>query len=88
MYRRKIDMYYYFDGESDVEFKLIEETLAHCQNYSFDYKLKDFNDWTKLYNKLLDDFDAEYDDKLADVIEMLVKQFWKEKEKCDSAIQE
>lgn len=88
MYRRKIDMFYCFEGESEVEFTLIEENFAHCQCYSFSYKVKDYNDWINLYNKLLDDFDAEYDDKVADVIETLVKQFWKEKEVCDSATQE
>jgi len=85
---RKINMYYCFNGESDVEFNLTEENFAHYQNYSFDYKVKDFKDWTDLYNKLLDDFDAEYDDKASEVIETLVKQFWKEKEKCDSVTQE
>lgn len=88
MYRRKIDMYYCFDGEKDVEFNLIEETLAHCRNHSFDYKVKNFKHWTDLYNKALEDFDAEYDDKIADTLETLCKQFWKEKEKCDSATQE
>lgn len=88
MYIRKTDMYYCFEGKSEVEFTLKEETYGCCRIHKFSYKIKDYLDWTRLYNSALEDFDAEYDEVIADTLETLCKQLWKEKEKCNSVTQE
>ncbi len=87
MYKRKIDMYYCFD-EKSVQITITKENHMHYQHYSISYNHNDYIDWMDLYNKTLDDFDAEYDEEIANGLDILCKQFWKEKEKCDSAIQE
>ena len=85
---RKIDIYYCFD-DKEVNITIKEEKLMHYQCRSISYNYKDYLDWIELYNTTLDDFDAEYDEEIADGLETLCNQFWKEKDNlCDSAIQE
>jgi len=87
MYKRKINVYYSFD-DTNVTFELNEENYMHYQTYTITYEIDKFGDWVDLYNKLLDDFEVEYDDKIPNMLESLCAQFWEEKEKCDSVTQE
>lgn len=84
---RKIDMYYNYDND-EITIICKEENDTHYQHYEVMYHLEDFKNWAQLYNKTLDDFDAEYDDALAEGLETLCRQFWKENELCDSVTQE
>lgn len=81
-------MYWYADKE-EICFVCKEENEMHYNHYEKSYLIKDFKNWASLYNKTLDDFDAEYDDVIASGLEALCKQFWKEKDEiCDSVTQE
>lgn len=85
---RKVDMYWYADKEETC-IRHKEENNMICSLYEFTYRLNDFNNWTDLYNKAIEDFDAEYDDMIAEGLETICLQIWKEKDKiCDSATQE
>lgn len=84
---RKVDIWYSFNDE-EIYITLNDETLCHYVDQSVTYIINDFKDWTDLYNKLLEDFEAEYDDKVANALEVICKQFWKENKLCDSVTQE
>lgn len=79
---RKIDIWYsIYDGE--VTFAVTETTSANWKDTSYTYKIKDFKDWTNLYNRAIDDFEAEYDESLSRGLEDIIKIFWKEKDKYE-----
>lgn len=77
---RKLEIWYsMYDGE--VSFDVTETTSVNWKNTSYTYKIKDFEDWTNLYNRAIDDFQAEFDDEMSRGLEDIVKLFWKEKYK-------
>lgn len=80
---RKIDIWYSICDE-EVTFDITETTSVNWKYTSYTYKIKDFKDykdWTNLYDKVLDDFEADFDDSLSRGLEDIIKLFWKEKDK-------
>ena len=58
---RKLEIWYSMhDGE--VTFDVTETTSVNWKNTSYTYKIEDYKDWTNLYNRVIDDFQAEFDD--------------------------
>lgn len=84
---RQICIRYWFDKDQ-IMLTLAEEKLQKWTTITLQYGIDDFEDWTELYNRALNDFDAEYDDDVAEGLEITCEQFWKEKEKCDLVTQE
>ena len=82
---RKLEIWYsMYDGE--VTFDLTETTSVNWKKTSYTYKIKDFKDykdWTNLYNRALDDFQAEFDEEIATGLEEIIKLFWKEKDRYE-----
>lgn len=69
------------DNENDILIVLTDISKDNVSKFMKEYDLKDFtgydeNDTNEVsfYNKLIEDFDAEYDDDLADMIELLIQQ--------------
>ena len=78
---RKIDILCNFDCEGNrIYITLREEAYEYYGSHERTYNLKDYNGSTELYNKLLDDFDAEYDDEVAHGFNRLCMQIYDEKE--------
>lgn len=77
---RKLDIWYsMYEGE--VTFDVTETTSVNWKYTSYTYKIKDFKEWSNLYNRALDDFEAEFDEELSRGLEDIIKLFWKEKDK-------
>ena len=66
------------NGNDSVSFYITDESTRAITRYVKVYVLADFEGQVELYNKLLDDCNAEYDDELADVLEMITNQLYKE----------
>ncbi len=74
---RKLEIWYSMhDGE--VTFDVTETTSVNWKNTSYTYKIEDYKDWTNLYNRVIDDFQAEFDDEMSRGLEDIIKLFWKE----------
>ena len=78
---RKITVICDFNDTSDiVTFTLREEMKEYYESQEQDYDLTEYKTSIELYNKLLDDFDAEYDDEVANGFDRLCMQIFDEKE--------
>lgn len=78
---RKIELNYSLnDDKSILTIEMQEETTNSCQGLVKEYNLLEFDDNTILYNQTLDDFDAEYDELLANLLEKLIDKVLKENE--------
>ena len=76
---RNIKVLYKLNNEKDsVSFYITDESARAITRYVKVYSLADFKGVWEIYNKLLDDCNAEYDDELADVLEMITNQLEKE----------
>lgn len=69
------------DNENDILIVLTDVSKDNVSKFMKKYDLRDFtgydeNDTNKVsfYNKLIEDFDAEYDEDLADMLELLIQQ--------------
>lgn len=82
---RKIEIWYSMD-EEEVTFDVTETTSVNWKNTSYTYKIediKDFEHWSNLYNRALDDFQAEFNEEIARGLEEIIKLFWKEKDRYE-----
>lgn len=78
---RKINVLCDFNNSNDiVTFTLREEMEEYYSSQEEDYNLNQYNTSSNLYNKLLDDFNAEYDDEVARGFHKLCLQIFDEKE--------
>ena len=70
---------YKLNNEKDiVSFYITDESTRAITRYVKVYSLADFKGVWDVYNKLLDDCNAEYDNELAEVLEMITNQLEKE----------
>lgn len=74
---RKIVMHYYVVGGNEVTFNISEEATAEYTSISMTYDLNKYSE-EQLYNKMLDDFDAEFDDEIASGLNVLTRQVYKQ----------
>ena len=70
---RKIDLEVRHYGLS-VLIILTDKSNDNISRILKEYNLNDYKTNVDLYNTMLDDFDAEYDDDLSDMIEEIAKQ--------------
>lgn len=70
---RKIDLEVRHYGLS-VLIILTDKSKDNISRILKEYNLNDYETNVDLYNTMLDDFDAEYDDDLSDMIEGIAKQ--------------
>jgi len=77
---RNINIFYYLIGNENVTFNLNVETTADYTSKTITYDIKDYDE-VELYNKMLDDFDAEFDDEIANGLNVLTRQVYKELKK-------
>lgn len=76
---RNIKVLYKLNNEKDsVSFYITDESARAIARYVKVYVLADFKGVWEIYNKLLDDCNAEYDNELAEVLEMITNQLEKE----------
>lgn len=76
---RKVMIDYYRDNDSEVVIKIEEEYKGVYLIEERRYDLKDYNTQSELYNKTLDDFDEEYDDTVANALDQITTQIFKER---------
>lgn len=76
---RNIKVLYKLNNEKDsVSFHITDESTRAITRYVKVYSLANFKGVWDIYNKLLDDCNAEYDNELAEVLEMITNQLEKE----------
>lgn len=79
---RKIDITYKLnDNLTLLTIDLIDESNNNITRYVREYDLIQYDEPMILYNQMLDDFNAEYDDELADTINRIVDKIGKESDK-------
>lgn len=74
---RKIVIYYYVQNGNNVTFNVSEESTAEYTSTSISYDVDKYKE-EDLYNTMLDDFDAEFDDEIASGLNVLTRQLYKE----------
>lgn len=78
---RKIAITYDFNYDKTIiTFTLKEIRDEYYSSLESQYEFKEYLNSTLLYNKLLNNFDAEYDDEIAWGLNTLVNQIFNEKE--------
>lgn len=78
---RKIELSYNLDKKKKIlTIYYVEENKQHLKNIVKEYDTSKYDDEMVLYNQVLDDLDAEYDDNLAELIDRLIKKAVKENE--------
>lgn len=76
---RRIDMTYELnDDKTLVTIILVDESNNNVTTHIKEYDLTKIDEIGMLYNQMLDDFGAEYDDDLADTIDRIVNKIEKE----------
>lgn len=76
---RRIDMNYELnDDKTVVTIILVDESNNNVTKHIKEYDLMKIDEIGMLYNQMLDDFGAEYDDDLADTIDRIVNKIEKE----------
>lgn len=76
---RRIDMTYELnDDKTLVTINLVDESNNNVTKHIKEYDLIKIDEIGMLYNQMLDDFGAEYDDELADTIDRIVNKIEKE----------
>lgn len=76
---RRIDMTYELnDDKTLVTITLVDESNNNVTKHIKEYDLMKIDEIGMLYNQMLDDFGAEYDDELADTIDRIVNKIEKE----------
>lgn len=81
MLYRNINLNYKLsDDKTLLTVNYTEENKTGYKNIIKEYDLINIDDKITLYNTMLDDFDAEYDDDLARLIDKLVNKMMKDNE--------
>lgn len=76
---RKIEINYKLNEEKTLlTIDLIDESKNNITRYLKEYNLIKIDDAMTLYNQMLDDFNAEFDDELADSIDKIVNKIMME----------
>lgn len=78
MFWRKVIVDYYRDDDTEFVIKIEEESEGIFLIDERRYDLKDYDTQSDLYNKTLDDFDKEFDDEIANALDKITKQIFKE----------
>jgi hypothetical protein len=79
---RKINMTYKLNEDLTLlTIDLIDESNNNITRYVREYNLIQYDEPMILYNQMLDDFNAEYDNELADTINRIVYKLEKESDK-------
>lgn len=68
------------DDKSLLTVTLMEEGKNWIRKIVKEYDLIKIDEFTMLYNQMLDDFNAEYDDELAEMLDELTRKLEKESE--------
>jgi len=78
MFWRKVIVDYYRDDDTEFVIKIEEESEGIFLIDERRYDLKKYQTQSDLYNKTLDDFDKEFDDEIANALDKITKQIFKE----------
>lgn len=77
---RNIETSYELNEKKDLlTISFLEENYKGFKNIIKEYDLSQFDNQMLLYNQMLDDFDAEYDDILADLLDKTTTKILKER---------
>lgn len=68
---KRILCYSVSDDKTELYMKYTEHRVGLIENIEKDYNLKEFDNMS-LYNTIINDLDAEYDNELADMIDEMV----------------
>lgn len=78
---RNIELNYEINEDKTVlTINYLEENKTGYKNIIKEYDIIKIDDSVTLYNTILDDLDAEYDDELAELIDKLVNKIIRENE--------
>ncbi len=78
---RNIELNYKLNEEKTIlTIEMIEETTNSFRSITREFDLIQLDEESLIYNKALDDFEAEYDDLLADLLDKLIHKAIKENE--------
>ena len=78
---RNIELNYKLNEEKTIlTIEMVEETTNSFKSITREYDLIQLDEQSLLYNKALDDFDAEFDDTLANLLDRLIEKAIKENE--------
>ena len=80
MFWRKVIVDYYRDDNTEFVIKIEEESEGIYLIEEHRYDLKKYQTQSDLYNKTLDDFDKEFDEAIANALDEITKQIFKEVE--------
>ena len=80
MFWRKVIVDYYRDDDTEFVIKIEEESEGMYLIEEHRYDLKKYPTQSDLYNKTLDDFDKEFDDTIANALDKITTQIFKEVE--------
>lgn len=81
MLYRNINLNYKLsDDKTLLTVNYTEENKTGYKNIIKEYDIINIDDTITLYNTILDDFDAEYDDELAKLIDKLVNKIMRDNE--------
>lgn len=78
MFWRKVIVDYYRDDDTEFVIKIEEESEGIFLIEERRYNLKKYPTQSDLYNKVLVDFDKEFDDEIANALDKITKQIFKE----------
>lgn len=77
---RNIEINYKIDGKKGLlTINYLEENKESFKNIIKEYDLTKYDEQGLIYNQMLDDLDAEYDDCLASLLDKLTTKILKEK---------
>lgn len=78
---RNIELNYKLNEEKTIlTIEMLEETTNSFKSITREYDLIQLDEQSLVYNKALDDFDAEFDDTLAGLLDRLIEKAIKENE--------
>lgn len=78
---RNIELNYKLNEEKTIlTIEMLEETANSFKSITREYDLIQLDEQSLVYNKALDDFDAEFDDTLANLLDRLIEKAIKENE--------
>ena len=76
---RNIDLSYELNVDSRVATIILNETYYRgIKRHIKEYTLSEYKNSADLYNQMLDDYNAEFDEELASMIDDISVRIWKE----------
>lgn len=80
MYRNIELNYKLNEAKTVLTIEMLEETTNSFKSITREYDLIQLDEQSLVYNKALDDFNAEFDDTLANLLDRLIEKAIKENE--------